>query len=106
MQMPNARASQSMHPSQSRGLPQPDFTVNDAHGYEPNHSYMAPPTHQYDKYYPPVDISPHDKQPRSAPPTYGRDMSVGAHTTNVQPQQSVISKVYFTSILFVSRMLA
>ncbi|KAL8548059.1 hypothetical protein ACS0TY_007391 [Phlomoides rotata] len=89
MQMPNARASQNMHPSQSRGRHQPDFTMNGAHGYGPNHSYASPPTPQYDKY----DISPLDKQPRSGPPTYGRDMSLGAHATNVQPQHAVISKV-------------
>lgn len=94
MQMPNARANQNMHPSQSWGLPQSAFSMNpDGHGYGSNLSYMAPPPRQYDNYYPPVDIPSLDKQPRSGPPTYGRDVSMGAHGTNVQPQQAVIAKV-------------
>lgn len=78
--MPSARANQNMHPSQSWGPPQP---------------YMGAPTpSQYDDYYPPSDM-PFDKQRLGGPPTYSK----GAHATNVQPQQSMIGKVDFPSIL-------
>ncbi|KAH6824008.1 RNA-binding KH domain-containing protein [Perilla frutescens var. hirtella] len=94
MQMPSGRANQNVHASQSWGPPQSAFPMNPGgHGYGSDHSYMAPPPHQYDDYYPPADMPSFDNQPRSGPPNYGRDMSMGAHATNVQPQQAVISKV-------------
>lgn len=67
------------------------------HGYGSDLSYMEPPPHQCDDYYRPVDMPSFDKQPRSGG-TYGRDISMGAHATNVQPQQSVVAKVDFASI--------
>ncbi|KAK4487486.1 hypothetical protein RD792_006073 [Penstemon davidsonii] len=92
MQMSIARANQNMPPPQFLGPPSPAFLMNPGgHGYESNLPFMAPHPHPYDNYYPPVDM-PLEKQPRSGPP-YSRDMSIGAHTTNVQPQQAVIAKV-------------
>ncbi|KAL2507795.1 Floweringlogy domain [Forsythia ovata] len=94
MQMPNARGNQNMHPGQSWGPPPPAFPMNPGgHGYGPNPLHMPPPPRQYDNYYPPVDMPTLDKQPRMGPPTYGRDVSMGAHIPNVQPQQAVVAKV-------------
>ncbi|KAK4418360.1 Flowering locus K homology domain [Sesamum alatum] len=94
MQMSNSRANQNIPPSQSWGLPPSAFPMNPGRlGYGSNAPFMAPPPHQYDSYYPPVDLPPLDKPPRSGPPTYGRDVPVGAHTNNLQPQQAVIAKV-------------
>ncbi|XP_022889081.1 flowering locus K homology domain-like [Olea europaea var. sylvestris] len=93
MQMPNARGNQNSLPDQSWGPPPPAFPMNPGgHGYGPNPMHMPRP-HQYDNYYPPVDMPTLDKQPRMGPPTYGRDVSMGAHITNVQPQQAVVAKV-------------
>lgn len=95
MQMPNARGNQNSLPDQSWGPPPPAFPMNPGgHGYGPNPMHMPRP-HQYDNYYPPVDMPTLDKQPRMGPPTYGRDVSMGAHITNVQPQQAVVAKVEF-----------
>ncbi|KAI3449731.1 hypothetical protein Pfo_006396 [Paulownia fortunei] len=94
MQMPNAQVNQNMPPSQSWGLPPSAFPMNPGgHGYGSNLSIMAPPPRQYDNYYPAADVPSLDKLPRSGPLTYGRDVSRSAHTTNVQPQQAVITKV-------------
>ncbi|KAI3460939.1 hypothetical protein Pfo_017602 [Paulownia fortunei] len=93
MQAPNVRANQNIPPTQSWGPPPPAFPMNPGgHGYGSNHSSMAPHPRQYDDYYPPVDMPSLEKQPRGLT-TYGRDLPVGAHTTNVQPQQAVIAKV-------------
>ncbi|KAL3849939.1 hypothetical protein ACJIZ3_011821 [Penstemon smallii] len=95
MQMSNNRANQNqnMPPPQSWGPPPPAFPMNPGgHGYESNLPFMEPYPRPYDNYYPPVDM-PLEKQSRSGPPTYGRDVSMGAHTANVQPQQAVITKV-------------
>ncbi|KAL0389423.1 UNVERIFIED_CONTAM: Flowering locus K homology domain [Sesamum calycinum] len=94
MQMPNPRANQNIPPSQSWGLPPSAFPMNPGRlGYGSNAPFMAPQPRQYDSYYPRVDLAPLEKQPRSGPPSYGRDVPVGAHTNNLQPQQAVIAKV-------------
>ncbi|KAK4383454.1 Flowering locus K homology domain [Sesamum angolense] len=94
MQMPNPRANQNIPPSQSWGLPPSAFPMNHGRlGYGSNAPFMAPQPRQYDSYYPRVDLAPLEKQPRSGPPSYGRDVPVGAHTNNLQPQQAVIAKV-------------
>ncbi|CAK9150058.1 unnamed protein product [Ilex paraguariensis] len=56
-------------------------------GFVPNPPYMLPPR-QFDHYYAPADMLPLDNQP---PPAYGRDASMGAHTS-MQPQQSMLTK--------------
>ncbi|CAK9150043.1 unnamed protein product [Ilex paraguariensis] len=60
--------------------------------FVPNPPYMQPPR-QFDNYYAPADMPPLDKQPRQGPPAFGRDASMGAHTTSMQPQQSMVTKV-------------
>ncbi|XP_009622406.1 flowering locus K homology domain-like isoform X2 [Nicotiana tomentosiformis] len=97
MQMPNARPNQNMPPSgpsQSWAPPPSGFPANarGGPGFGPNPQYMPPPR-QFDSYYPPVDMPPFEKQPRQAPPLYGRDVSMGTHGTNVQTQQSMVTKV-------------
>ncbi|XP_042006652.1 flowering locus K homology domain-like [Salvia splendens] len=93
IQMPSAPPNQNVHASQSWGPPQSDFSMNPGgHGYGSDPSYMPPRPHQYDDYYSPADM-PFDKKPRSGPHTYGRDISVGAHAANVQPQEPMIAKV-------------
>ncbi|XP_073051329.1 flowering locus K homology domain-like [Primulina eburnea] len=91
MQMPNPRANRNMPPSQSWGPPPPVFPMNPGgHGYGSNPPFMTQQSRQYDDYYPPMEM---EKQPRSGPHSYGRDMTKGAYSNNVQPQQAVIAKV-------------
>lgn len=93
MQMPNAQASQTMPSSQSWGPPPSAFPVNlGGHGYGPNLPFMDFPPNQYENYYPPADMPSFDKAPRLGPPSYGRDMPMGTHTTTVE-SQAVIAKV-------------
>ncbi|XP_024974635.1 flowering locus K homology domain-like [Cynara cardunculus var. scolymus] len=95
MQMPNARPNQEMPPPQPWAPSPQGFPMNagGGPGFGPN-QYM-PPQHQYDNYYPRVDMPPPmDKQPRQGPPSYGRDPSMGPpHSAGVQPQQSIVTKV-------------
>ncbi|KVI03900.1 K Homology domain-containing protein [Cynara cardunculus var. scolymus] len=94
MQMPNARPNQEMPPPQPWAPSPQGFPMNagGGPGFGPN-QYM-PPQHQYDNYYPRVDMPPPmDKQPRQGPPSYGRDPSMGPpHSAGVQPQQSIVTK--------------
>lgn len=94
MQMPNSRANQNMPPPQSWGPPPQAFPMaaGGGAGYGPPPQYIPPPR-QYDNYYPPTDMSPLDKPPRTASLPYGRDASAGAHTTSFPPQQSMVTKV-------------
>ncbi|GMP90760.1 hypothetical protein CsSME_00041743 [Camellia sinensis var. sinensis] len=95
MQMPNAQANQNIPPHQTWGPPPQGFPMNAGvgPGFMPNPQYMPPPR-QFDNYYPPADMPPLDKQPRQGPPAYGRDASMGVHTTIAAPaQQSVVTKV-------------
>ncbi|GMP90763.1 hypothetical protein CsSME_00041743 [Camellia sinensis var. sinensis] len=97
MQMPNAQANQNIPPHQTWGPPPQGFPMNAGvgPGFMPNPQYMPPPR-QFDNYYPPADMPPLDKQPRQGPPAYGRDASMGVHTTIAAPaQQSVVTKVLF-----------
>ncbi|CAL5425130.1 unnamed protein product [Camellia sinensis] len=94
MQMPNAQANQNIPPHQTWGPPPQGFPMNAGvgPGFMPNPQYMPPPR-QFDNYYPPADMPPLDKQPRQGPPAYGRDASMGVHTTIAAPaQQSVVTK--------------
>lgn len=95
MQMQNPRGNQDMPPPMPWAPPQ-GFPMNagSGPGFMPNHQYMPPPPHQFDNYYPPADIPPLDKQPRQPPPSYGRDASMGAHTPSMQPQPSIVTKVF------------
>lgn len=102
MQMPSARTNQNVHASQSWGPPQSDFSMNPGgHGYGPELPYMAPRPHQYDDYHSPSHM-PFDKQSRSGPHAYRRDISMGAHATNVQPQEAIIAKVDLLQFLLSS----
>ena len=70
-------------------------------GFMPDRRYMPPP-HQFDNYYPPVDMPRMDQQPRQgpqAPPAYGRDAYAGVNSTSAPPQQSVVTKVLFFACL-------
>ncbi|KAI3742641.1 hypothetical protein L1987_60333 [Smallanthus sonchifolius] len=93
MQMPNARPNQEMPPLQPWGAPSPQGFPSGGPGFGPNQ--FLPPQHQYDNYYPRVDIPPPmDKQPRQGPPSYGRDPTTGPpHTSSVQSQQPMVTKV-------------
>ncbi|KVH94331.1 flowering locus K homology domain-like isoform X1 [Cynara cardunculus var. scolymus] len=94
MQMPNARSNQEMTAPQP-WAPPPSFPINagGGPGYRP--TQYIPAQHQYDSYYPRVDMPPPmDKQPRQAPPSYGREPLAGPpHTASMQPQQSIVTKV-------------
>ncbi|OIT40551.1 flowering locus k -likey domain [Nicotiana attenuata] len=93
MQMPNARAHQHMPPpgpTEPWGPPPSSFPMSaGGPGFGANPQYMPPPR-QFDNYFPRVD-RPLDMQPHPGA-LYGRDASVGSHA-NVQPQQSIVSKV-------------
>jgi len=101
MQMTNVRSNQEMNAPQPWAPPPQSFPINagGGPGYRPP-QYM-PPQHNYDSYYPRVDMPPPmDKQPRQqAPPSFGRDPPMGPpHTTSMQPQQSIVTKVLFSWI--------
>ncbi|KAJ9564918.1 hypothetical protein OSB04_000884 [Centaurea solstitialis] len=91
MQMANVRSNQEMSAPQPWAPPPQNFPINAAGGYRPP-QYMPPQQHQYDSYYPRVDMPlPMDQQPRhQAPPSFGREPP---HTTSMQPQQSIVTKV-------------
>lgn len=96
MQSPNTHGNQDAPPPQSWG-PQ-GFSMNTGgHGFAPNHQY-APPPRQFDNYYPPADMPPIEKQPRSGPPAYGRDMTMGTQP-NMQPHQSMVTKVRVSELM-------
>jgi poly(rC)-binding protein 2/3/4 len=114
MQMPNAEANQNIPAHQPWGSAPQGFPMNagggpGGPGFMPNPQYMPPPR-QFDNYYPPQDnMPPYDKQLRQGPPgygrdasmgvhttsapAYGRDASMGVHTTSAPSQQSVVTKV-------------
>ncbi|KAI7749712.1 hypothetical protein M8C21_022108 [Ambrosia artemisiifolia] len=96
MQMPNARPNQDMPPPQPWGAPSPQGFPSGGPGFGPGfgHNQFMPPQHQFDNYYPRMDMPPPmDKQPRQGPP-FGRDATTAPpHTSSVQPQQSMITKV-------------
>lgn len=95
MQSPDVRVNQNVPPHQPWGPPQ-GFPAPAAGGppFAPNHQYMPPPSHHYDNYYPPADMPPPpmDKHLHQGPPAYGRDTSMAS---SAQPQQSVVTKVFF-----------
>ncbi|XP_051142325.1 flowering locus K homology domain-like isoform X2 [Andrographis paniculata] len=49
--------------------------------------------YQYGNYLPPPDAPPLDQSTHLSQPNYGRDVTMGAHTSNVDPQRAVITKV-------------
>ncbi|PHU22699.1 Flowering locus K -like proteiny domain, partial [Capsicum chinense] len=95
----NAKCStnQNMPPSghtQSWGPPPSSFpgSAGVRPGFGSNTQYILPPQ-QFDDYFPPVDMPPLENQPRQGPPTYNRDASVRTYGTNVETQQSMVTKV-------------
>lgn len=97
MQMPNARSNQNRPPAgptQSWAPPPSSFpgSAGGGSGFGPNTRYM-PPARQFDNYFPPVDMPPLEKKPRQGPSPYSRDASMGTYGTNVQTQQSMVTKV-------------
>ncbi|KAI3829733.1 hypothetical protein L1987_03861 [Smallanthus sonchifolius] len=96
MQMPSSRPNQEMAPPQPWGAPSPQGFPGGGPGFGPGFgpNQFMPPQHQFDNYYPRLDMpSPLDKQPRQVPPSYGRDPSAGPPHTSVQSQQSTVAKV-------------
>ncbi|XP_076945969.1 flowering locus K homology domain-like [Bidens hawaiensis] len=95
-QMQNARPNQEMPPHQPWGAPSPQGFLGGGPSFGPNFgpNQFMPPQHQFDNYYPRADLPPPmDKQPRQGPP-YGRDPTTGPpHSSTVQPQQSMVTKV-------------
>ncbi|CAN4093565.1 unnamed protein product [Withania somnifera] len=96
MQMPNARPNQNVPPAgpiHSWAPPPSSFpeSAGGGPGFGPNTQYMLPPR-QFNNYFPLVDIPPLEKQPRQGPP-HCRDASMGTYGTNVQTQQSMVTKV-------------
>ncbi|KAJ1417522.1 K-like proteiny domain [Sesbania bispinosa] len=96
MQRPDVRVNQNVPPHQPWGPPPQGFPAPGSGGgpaFPPNPQYM-PPSHNYDNYYPPADLPPMDKHlHQGPPPAYGRDASMGIHSSSAQPQQSVVTKV-------------
>jgi len=109
MQRPDVRANQNVPhgpPHQPwgppQGFPAPGPVSGGGPAFPPNPQYM-PPSHNYDNYYPPADLPPMDKHLHQGPaPAYGRDTSMGIHSSSVQPQQSVVTKVSFLPSLTIS----
>lgn len=94
MQTPNARPNQEMPPPQ--WAPSPQGFPGGGPGFGPNQ--FMPPQHQFDNFYPRVDMPPPmDKQPRQGPPpSFGRDPSMGPPNSapvQLPPQQSIVTKV-------------
>ena len=103
MQTPDVRVNQNVPPPhQAWGPPPQGFPapVAGGPGFAPNDQYM-PPSHHYDNYYPPADLPPVDKPFHQGPPAFGRDVPVGMHSGNTQPQHSVVTKVSFHSFFLV-----
>lgn len=100
MQMPDVRVNQNVPPSQTWGPPPQGFPPlggGGGPGFAPNRQYV-PPSQQYDHYYPhpPADLPAMDNPlHQGPPPAYARDTSMGFYSPNVQPQQSVVTKVSF-----------
>lgn len=91
MQMPKVQANQNIPPHQSWGPQGFPINAGAGPGFATNPQYMQHPR-QYDNYYSPAEMPPLDNQHRQGP-MYGRDASVGAHLSSVQPQQLVATKV-------------
>lgn len=102
MQRPDVRANQNVPPGPPhqpwgppQGFPAPGPGSGGGPAFPPNTQYM-PPSHNYDNYYPPADLSPMDKHlHQGPPPAYVRDVSMGIHSSSAQAQQSVVTKVSF-----------
>ncbi|KAH1227428.1 Flowering locus K y domain [Glycine max] len=100
MQRPDVRANQNVPPGPPhqpwgppQGFPAPGPGSGGGPAFPPNTQYM-PPSHNYDNYYPPADLSPMDKHlHQGPPPAYVRDVSMGIHSSSAQAQQSVVTKV-------------
>ncbi|GLT42357.1 hypothetical protein SLA2020_163600 [Shorea laevis] len=92
MQMPKARANQ-ITPMPESWVPLGfDMNPDDQPGFGPNTQFIQPPT-QFGNYHANHGQPSFDMYPHQDAPAYGRDHSIGAHLSNVQAQQSVVTKV-------------
>lgn len=83
-------------PHQSWGPPQ-GFPPNAGGGPGFGATQFMPPPRQVDNYYPPAEMPlPLDKQPHHGISAYGRDASIGVHTSsNTQSAPSMVTQVLF-----------
>ncbi|GAU11668.1 hypothetical protein TSUD_334800, partial [Trifolium subterraneum] len=82
-------------PHQSWGPPQGlPPNAGGGPGFGPTPQFMPPPR-QVDNYYPPAEMPPPlDKQPHHGITAYGRDASVGVHTSsNTQSAPSIVTQI-------------
>lgn len=92
MQMPKARANQ-ITPMPESCVPFGfDMNPDDQPRFWPNPQFNQPPT-QFGNYYANRGQLSFDMYPHQDPTAYGRDHSIGGHLSNVQVQQSVVTKV-------------
>ncbi|GLU07701.1 hypothetical protein SLE2022_246490 [Rubroshorea leprosula] len=92
MQMPKARANQ-ITPMPESWVPLGfDMNPDDQPGFGPNTQFIQPPT-QFGNYYANHGQPSFDMYPHQDPTAYGRDHSIGGHLSNVQAQESVVTKV-------------
>ncbi|GKU86352.1 hypothetical protein SLEP1_g888 [Rubroshorea leprosula] len=92
MQMPKARANQ-ITPMPESWVPLGfDMNPDDQPGFGPNTLFIQPPT-QFGNYYANHGQPSFDMYPHQDPTAYGRDHSTGGHLSNVQAQESVVTKV-------------
>lgn len=107
MQRPDVRVNQNIPPHQPWGPPPQGFPGPGGGGgpaFPPNPQFMPPPSHNYDNYYPPADLPPMDKHlHQGPPPAYGRDPSLGIHSSSAPSQQSVVTKVRLSTQLEICR---
>ncbi|CAA2983248.1 flowering locus K homology domain [Olea europaea subsp. europaea] len=94
MQMPNSEM-EHMPPAQSWGPPPQAFppTAPGGPGYGANPRF-APPTRQFDNYYPPADMPPpSEKTPHHGISAYGKEGPMPVHSSSNQSAPSVITQV-------------
>ncbi|KAF6144523.1 hypothetical protein GIB67_023969 [Kingdonia uniflora] len=98
MQMPNSQMEQNMPTHESWGPSHQGFPPHGGGGppgFGQNSQYMMPPPpRQHDNYYRPPDLPPMEKQPHHGLSVYGRDTSMGVHSSNNgQPPQSNVTQI-------------
>lgn len=94
MQRPSARVNQGTPQHDHWGPPPQGIGRGSGHGFSPKPRYMQPPgpAGQFVDYYPPPDLASLNNQPRH--PGYGRELSVGYQSSDIQPPQLTVAKVF------------